>query len=58
MPRDYGQIKHYMNCIDNNMRKNYMNNTIAIILCKEDNNIVIKYCTDERILFSTYKILK
>ena len=57
MSRDYGQIKHYMNCIDNNMRKNYMNNTIGIILCKEDNNIVIKYCTDERILFSTYKIL-
>ena len=54
---DYGQIKHYMNYIDFNMRKNYMNNTIGIILCKEGNNIVIKYCTDERILFSTYKIL-
>ena len=58
MSRDYGQIKHYMNYIDCNIKKNYMNKTIGIILCKEDNNIVIKYCTDERILFSTYKILK
>ena len=54
---DIGQIKHYMNYIDNNVRKDYMNNTIGIILCKEDNNIVVKYVTDERILFSTYKIL-
>ena len=56
-PIDIGQIKHYMNYIDNNVRKDYMNNTIGIILCKEDNNIVVKYVTDERILFSTYKIL-
>ena len=55
---DIGQIKHYMNYIDSNLKKNYMNKTIGIILCKEDNNIVIKYCTDERILFSTYKVLK
>ena len=55
-PIDYGQIKYYMNYIDNNIKKNYMNNTIGIILCKEDNNIVVKYCTDERILFSTYKL--
>ena len=57
-PIDIGQIKYYMNYIDCNIKKNYMNKTIGIILCKEDNNIVIKYCTDERILFSTYKILK
>ena len=57
MPRDYGQIKYYMNYIDCNIKKNYMNNTIGIILCKDDNNIVVKYVTDERILFSTYKIL-
>lgn len=56
-PMDIGQIKHYMNYIDNNLKKNYMNKTIGIILCKDGNNIVIKYCTDERILFSTYKIL-
>jgi len=33
-----------------------MNNTIGIILCKENDEIVIKYVTDERILFTTYKL--
>ena len=53
---DYGQIKYYMNYIDRNIKKDYMNKTIGIILCKEDNNIVVKYCTDDRVLFTTYKI--
>ena len=34
-----------------------MNNTIGIILCKENDEIVIKYITDERILFSTYNLI-
>lgn len=45
-----------MNYIDMNMKKDYMNNTIGIIMCKEDNKIVVKYATDERILMTTYKI--
>jgi len=53
---DHGQIKYYMNYIDTNIKKDYMNKTIGIILCKENNNIVVKYCTDDRVLFTTYKI--
>ena len=34
-----------------------MNETIGIILCKEDDLIVVKYVTDERILFTTYEII-
>jgi len=55
-PIDYGQIKYYMNYIDRNIKKDYMNKTIGIILCKEDDEIVVKYVTDERVLFTTYKI--
>lgn len=55
-PIDIGQIRYYMNYIDLNIKKDYMNKTIGIILCKEDDEIVIKYITDERILFSTYKL--
>ena len=57
-PIDIGQIKYYMNYIDSNIKKDYMNKTIGIILCKEDDEIVVKYVTDERILFSTYKPVK
>ena len=55
-PIDIGQIKYYMNYIDTNIKKDYMNKSIGIILCKEDNEIVVKYVTDERILFSTYQL--
>ena len=57
MPSDIGQIKYYMNYIDGNVKKYYMNKTIGIILCKEDNQIVVKYVTDERVLFSTYELI-
>ena len=57
-PIDIGQIKYYMNYIDTNIKKDYMNKTIGIILCKEDDKIVVKYVTDERILFTTYELTK
>ena len=57
-PVDIGQIKYYMNYIDTNIKKDHMNKTIGIILCKEDDEIVVKYVTDERILFTTYELSK
>jgi len=56
-PSDIGQIKFYMNYIDSNIKKDYMNKTIGIILCKEGNEIVVKYITDERIFMSTYNLI-
>lgn len=55
-PMDIGQIKLYMNYIDENIKKDYMNNTIGIILCKEEDKIVVKYVTDEKILITTYNL--
>ena len=45
-----------MNYIDKNIKKDYMNKTIGIILCKENNELVIKYITDEKIFFSIYEL--
>ena len=45
-----------MNYIDENIKKDYMNNTIGIILCKEEDKIVVKYVTDEKILITTYNL--
>ena len=56
-PIDIGQIKYYMNYIDSSIKKDYMNKSIGIILCKEDDEIVVKYVTDERILMSTYELV-
>ena len=44
--------------IDNiNIKKEYMNDTIGIILCRENNELVLKYSSDYRIYVSTYKLL-
>ena len=57
-PIDIGQINYYMKYIDNNIKKGYMKDTIGIVMCKENNEIIIKYVTDERILFTTYELEK
>ena len=43
-----------MNYVDKNMKKDYMNNTIGLIVCKENNALVLKYCSDERIYSTSY----
>lgn len=52
-----GQIEVYMNYIDENIRKINQNKTIGIIICKEKNDYVIKYCSDKRIISKEYKIV-
>ena len=52
-----GQIEVYMNYIDENLRSINQNKTIGIIICKENNDYVIKYCSDKRIISKEYKIV-
>ena len=49
-----GQIQVYMNYIDDNLKKDNQEKTIGIIICKQDNNYVIKYCSDKRIISREY----
>ena len=52
-----GQIQVYMNYIDNNLRKINQDKTIGIIICKQDNEYVIKYCSDDRIIARVYELV-
>ena len=52
-----GQIQVYMNYIDENLRKINQDKTIGIIICKQDNKYVIKYCSDERIIAREYELV-
>ena len=52
-----GQIQVYMNYIDNNLKRIYQDKTIGIIICKEDNQYIIKYSSDDRILSRTYELV-
>ena len=44
-----GQIEVYMNYIDRNLKKVNQDKTIGIIICKENNEYIIEYCSDKRI---------
>ena len=52
-----GQIQVYMNYIDDNLRKTNHDKTIGIIICKQDNKYVIKYCSDDRIIAREYELM-
>ena len=47
----------YMNYIDQNLKKNNHNKTIGLIICKQDNKYVIKYCSDGRIFSRVYELV-
>ena len=51
-----GQIMTYMNYIDKNIKTIEENDTVGIIICKQDNKYVIKYCSDNRIISREYII--
>ena len=52
-----GQIEIYMNYIDKNIKTIKEDNTIGIIICKRNNNFVMEYCSDKRILAREYNFI-
>ena len=56
-PKDIGQITHYMNYIDRNLKKDKFNKTIGIIITKEDDKFVLSYCSNENVYNTTYKLV-
>ena len=52
-----GQIQVYMNYIDKNLKSINQNKTIGIIICKKENNYIIEYCSDDRILAREYELI-
>ena len=52
-----GQIQVYMNYIDQNVKKVSHDKTIGIIICKQDNEYIIKYCSDDRIVARRYELV-
>ncbi len=52
-----GQIEVYMNYIDKNLKKSNQDRTIGIIVCKENNEYIIEYCSDKRIIARNYELV-
>ncbi len=52
-----GQIQTYMNYINKNIKTIEENDTVGIIICKQDNEYVIKYCSDDRTIAREYELV-
>ena len=52
-----GQIEVYMNYIDRNLKKENQDKTIGIIICKKDNEYLIEYCSDKRIISREFVLI-
>ena len=51
------QVQKYMNYIDKNVKEISNNSTIGIIICRQDNEYVIKYCSDDGIIARVYELV-
>ena len=47
----------YMNYINKNIKTIEEDNTVGIIICKQDDKYTIKYCSDERIIARKYELI-
>lgn len=51
------QVQKYMNYIDKNIKGQFNNDTMGILICKRKNRFVIEYCSDERITVREYELV-
>ena len=47
-----------MNYIDKNLKKSNQDKTIGIIICKKDNEYIIEYCSDKRIISREFELVQ
>lgn len=52
-----GQIRLYMNYIDENIKNIYHGKTIGIIIAKYNNQFVVRYCSNPRVYNTTYELV-
>ncbi len=54
--KDIGQIEFYVNYYDDEIRKEYHNKTIGVLVCKKKDESISKYKKSSNILVTSYKI--
>ena len=53
---DIGQLKFYVNYVEDNIKDINHNKTIGLLIVKEKNKYIIKYTTSNDILVTTYAL--
>ena len=54
--QDIGQLEFYVGYVEKNIKKNYHNKTIGVLIVKKNNQYVIEYTTSPDIYVTTYML--
>ena len=54
--KDINQVLFYKNVVDKLLKREFHNNTIAILVSKKNNKFIFEYISDENLFLTTYKI--
>ena len=54
--KDINQVLLYKNAVDKLLKREFHNNTIAILVSKKNNKFILEYISDENLFLTTYKI--
>ena len=55
-PEHIGQLLKYINYVDRHIKEPFNDKTVGILICKEENKLVMSYCTNPSIFTTTYLI--
>ena len=55
-PQDVGQLELYVGYVENNVKKNYHQKTIGVLIVKKNNKYIIEYTTNPDIYVTTYML--
>lgn len=54
--KDVHQVLLYRDIIDNTLKKDFHNKTIAILVSKKNDKFILEYVSDMDVLLSSYKL--
>ena len=55
-PEHIGQLLKYINYVDKHIKEPFNDKTVGVLICKEENKLVMSYCTNPSIFTTTYLI--
>ena len=55
-PEHIGQLLKYINYVDKHIKEPFNDKTVGILICKEENKLVMSYCTNPSIFTTIYLI--
>ena len=56
LPKDIGQLEHYVYLVDKHLKKKNHNRTIGLLIVKKKDKYILEYTTNKEIFITTYKL--